>query len=73
LVQRIALGAIKDITTQYEAFDFFRVRNDIQVDIEENIKLHLKEFGFTLKKGLLISVTVESGFDTAIKETEVVR
>lgn len=27
LVQRIALGAIKDVTTEYVAFDFFRIRN----------------------------------------------
>jgi len=73
LVQRIALGAIKDVTTEYVAFDFFRIRNKIQTDIEARVREHLREFGFTLKKGLLIDIQVNQGFDKAIKETEVIR
>ena len=29
LVTKISLGAIKDVTTKYVAFDFFRIRNEI--------------------------------------------
>ena len=38
LVTKIALGSIKDTTTKYLAFDFFRVRNEIQAEAEQNVR-----------------------------------
>jgi len=73
VIERVALGSIKDVTQKYEAFDFFRNREEIGRNVEVNLRKSLKEFGFDLINCLMLDVGVQGGFDTAIKATEVVR